>query len=201
MDTIGARPASPRDRGGNDLLTLDFIKHAEDLVLYGDVGCGKTHPAIAIGRQACRSNIPVRFFTAAGLIMSLRKAKDEKRLDRELATIGRADLIIIDELGYLPVRLRRGRTPVPDHRRLLRKKEHHLHLEPRIQPVGRLVRRRRHGRRRHRPHHPPRQNHPLHRRILPQHTLTHEITKTTTHDDGHRPPNLRKSSARPAQFR
>lgn len=75
MDTIGARPASPRDRGRNDLLTLEFIEHAEDLVLYGDVGTGKTHPAIAIGRQACRSNIPVRFFTAAGLIMRLKESQ------------------------------------------------------------------------------------------------------------------------------
>ena len=93
----------PDDWGRNNLLTLEFIEHAEDLVLYGDVGTGKTHLAIAIGRQACHQGIPVGFFTAASLIMSLRKAKQDNRLDRELAAIARNRLLIIDELGYLPI--------------------------------------------------------------------------------------------------
>jgi DNA replication protein DnaC len=93
----------PDDWGRSDLLTLDFIEHAQDLVPYGDVGCGKTHLAIAIGRQACRSNIPTMFSTAAALIMTLRKAKQDNRLDRELDRIGRNRLLIIDELGYLPI--------------------------------------------------------------------------------------------------
>ena len=93
----------PDDWGRSDLLTLDFIERAEDMVLYGDVGCGKTHLAIAIGRQACRQAVPVGFFTASGLIMRLRKAKQTDRLDKELAAIGRNRLLIIDELGYLPI--------------------------------------------------------------------------------------------------
>ncbi|MEE8738943.1 MAG: ATP-binding protein [Bifidobacterium sp.] len=66
----------PRDRGRNDLLTLGFIDRAEDLVLYGDVGTGKTHLAIALGRQACGNDIPVRFFTAAGLVMRPKEGQD-----------------------------------------------------------------------------------------------------------------------------
>lgn len=93
----------PDDWGRTDLLALDFVEHAQDLVLYGDVGCGKTHLAIALGRQACRSNIPTMFFTAAALIMKLRKAKQDNRLDRELDRIGKSRLLIIDELGYLPI--------------------------------------------------------------------------------------------------
>jgi DNA replication protein DnaC len=93
----------PDDWGRIDLLTLDFIERAEDMVLYGDVGCGKTHLAIAIGRQACRQAIPVGFFTASGLIMRLRKAKQENALEHELDRIGRNRLLIIDELGYLPI--------------------------------------------------------------------------------------------------
>jgi DNA replication protein DnaC len=93
----------PDDWGRGNLLTLDFIEHAQDLVLYGDVGCGKTHLAIALGRQACRNNIPTMFSTAAALIMTLRKAKQDNRLDRELDRIGKNRLLIIDELGYLPI--------------------------------------------------------------------------------------------------
>lgn len=95
--------AFPADWGREQLASLEFIDRAEDLVLYGDVGCGKTHLAIAIGTLACRWGIPVRFFTASGLIMRLRKAKSENRLDQELKTIGKADLLVIDELGYLPI--------------------------------------------------------------------------------------------------
>ena len=95
--------AFPTDWGREQLVSLEFIDRAEDLVLYGDVGCGKTHLAIAIGTLACRRGIPVRFFTASGLIMRLRKAKTENRLDQELKTIGKADLLVIDELGYLPI--------------------------------------------------------------------------------------------------
>ena len=64
---------------------------------------GKSHLAIAIGRLACERGVPVRFFTATGLLMRLRRAQQENRLDRELASIGKARLLIIDEFGYLPI--------------------------------------------------------------------------------------------------
>lgn len=79
------------------------MDRAEDLVLYGDVGCGKTHMAIATGMLACERGMPVRFFTASSLVMRLRRARDENRLDAELRAIGRARLLVIDELGYLPI--------------------------------------------------------------------------------------------------
>lgn len=71
----------PADRGREQLESLEFVERAEDLVLYGDVGRGKTHLAIAIGVLACRRMIPVRFLAASSLVMRLRKAKDENRLD------------------------------------------------------------------------------------------------------------------------
>lgn len=67
------------------------------------VGCGKTHMAIATGMLACERGMPVRFFTASSLVMRLRRARDENRLDAELRAIGRARLLVIDELGYLPI--------------------------------------------------------------------------------------------------
>ena len=91
----------PADWGREQLMDLGFVDRAEDLVLYGDVGCGKTHMAIATGMLACERGMPVRFFTASSLVMRLRRARDENRLDAELRAIGRARLLVIDELGYL----------------------------------------------------------------------------------------------------
>ena len=105
--------AFPTDWGREQLVSLEFIDRAEDLVLYGDVGCGKTHLAIAIGTLACRRGIPVRFFTASGLIMRLRKAKTDNRLDQELKTIGKADLLVIERARIPAHRHRRRQTPVP----------------------------------------------------------------------------------------
>jgi DNA replication protein DnaC len=188
----------PDDWGRGNLLTLDFIEHAQDLVLYGDVGCGKTHLAIALGRQACRNNIPTMFSTAAALIMTLRKAKQDNRLDRELDRIGKNRLLIIDELGYLPIDIDGARLLFQIIADSYERRSIVFTQQPRIQPVGRRVRRRRHGRSGHRPHRPPRQDHPLPRRILPQHTLTHEITKNN--QGRQQPPTLHKTGATTAQI-
>ena len=72
-------------------------------MLYEPVGTGKTHLAVALGRLAYMRAIPVRFFTATGLLMMLRRAKREDRLDTELRQIARARLLIIDEFGYMPI--------------------------------------------------------------------------------------------------
>ena len=65
-------------------------------MLYGDVGCGKTHMAIATDMLVCERGMPVRFFTASSLVMRLRRARDENRFDAELCAIGRARLLVID---------------------------------------------------------------------------------------------------------
>ena len=93
----------PENYGREELTSLEFIKQAQDLVLYGDVGTGKTHLATALVAAACRQGIPARFYTTASLVMQLRRAKEEDRLDRELASIAKNQLVVIDEFGYLPI--------------------------------------------------------------------------------------------------
>lgn len=93
----------PDDYGREALVSLDFLNHAQDLVLYGDVGTGKTHLATALVAAACGQGIPARFFTTSSLVAQLRRAKDEDRLDRELASLAKNQLLAIDEFGYLPI--------------------------------------------------------------------------------------------------
>lgn len=93
----------PQEFGRDDLLSLSFMHGKEDMVLMGDVGCGKTHMACALCVMRCEVKVEARFFTASSLVMRLRRANDDGRLDRELAQIGRSDLLVIDELGFLPL--------------------------------------------------------------------------------------------------
>lgn len=93
----------PQGFGRDDLLSLSFMHSKEDLVLMGDVGCGKTHMACALCAMCCEAKIEARFFTASSLVMRLRRANDDGKLDRELVQIGRSDLLVIDELGFLPL--------------------------------------------------------------------------------------------------
>lgn len=79
------------------------VSWPEDLVLMGDVGTGKTHMALALCALACERKLEARFFTASSLVMRLRRARDDGRLDREAALIGKARLLVIDELGFLPL--------------------------------------------------------------------------------------------------
>lgn len=73
------------------------------LALMGDVGTGKTYMASALCALACERRLEARFFTASSLVMRLRRARDDGRLDREAALIGKARLLVIDELGFLPL--------------------------------------------------------------------------------------------------
>ena len=93
----------PADWRRSGLESLGFLDGPEDVVMFGPPGTGKTHLAIALGREACRRGVAVRFFTAAGLVMRLLRAGAEGKLDRELQSIGEARLLVIDELGYVPI--------------------------------------------------------------------------------------------------
>lgn len=79
----------------------EWIAQRYNICFVGNSGTGKTHLAIALGLAACRQGWRVRFFTAAGLVNRLEEAQKQYQLDRFLEQLGRADVLICDELGYL----------------------------------------------------------------------------------------------------
>jgi DNA replication protein DnaC len=84
-----------------ELSRCEWIEQHYNTCLIGNAGTGKTHLAIALGQAACRQGKRVRFFTAATLVNALEEAQKQYRLDRLLAQLDKADLLLIDELGYL----------------------------------------------------------------------------------------------------
>ena len=86
-----------------DLAQGQFIEQRANVVLNGAPGVGKTHVAIGLGREACRRGLKVRFFTAAGLVNAYVEAREQRQITRLENHIRRNDLIIVDELGYIPL--------------------------------------------------------------------------------------------------
>ena len=93
----------PDGYGEADLRSLAFIDACQDFVFHGKTGRGKTHLAIAVGAAAVGAGKSVRFFTVAQLVMHLADARDRGRLRRELDDLLSADLLVLDELGYVPL--------------------------------------------------------------------------------------------------
>ena len=86
-----------------ELARCHWIDRRENVIALGPSGTGKTHVALGLGLAACQKGMPVAFVTAAALVNELMEARDEKRrlrLQRQLAKVG---LLIIDELGFVPL--------------------------------------------------------------------------------------------------
>lgn len=104
-----SRVTLPQGITQDDLKNLKFTDAKEDLILIGDVGCGKTHLAQALVRASCLSGKQARFFTAPELVNRLRRASEDHKLDKEIEALLRSDFIVIDELGYVPLDIQGAR--------------------------------------------------------------------------------------------
>lgn len=86
-----------------ELANLRFIDKAENIVFLGNSGVGKTHLATSIGIATAKQKIGTYFIKCNDLFMQLKKAKLENRLDARLKNYAKYKLLIIDEIGYLPI--------------------------------------------------------------------------------------------------
>ena len=85
-----------------DMASCEYIKERRNLIFLGRSGAGKTHLATALGIEACKNNYRTRFVSCYALVNELIEAREEKDLQRLIQRYTRYELLILDELGYIP---------------------------------------------------------------------------------------------------
>ena len=86
-----------------ELARCEYVERRENIIALGNSGTGKTHIALGLGLAACQKGLSVGFLTAAALVHELMEARDEKRLLRLQKQLAKYHLLIIDELGFVPL--------------------------------------------------------------------------------------------------
>ena len=85
-----------------ELIKGEYLDKRENVLLVGPSGTGKSHLAISLGRAACAQGRKVRFFRVTELVTLLLEAKEERQLLRLRSQLAKLDLLVLDELGYVP---------------------------------------------------------------------------------------------------
>ena len=86
-----------------ELARCEYVGKRQNIIALGPSGTGKTHVALGLGLAACQKGLKVRFTTAAALVHEMIEAVDERRLQRHQKQLAAQDLLIIDELGFVPL--------------------------------------------------------------------------------------------------
>ena len=86
-----------------ELARCEYIEHRENVIAVGNSGAGKTHVALGLGLAACQKGMSVGFTTAAALVHELMEARDDRRLLNLQRQLARLRLLVIDELGFVPL--------------------------------------------------------------------------------------------------
>ncbi len=86
-----------------DLARCAYVEGRENIIALGNSGTGKTHITIALGLAACQKGLSVGFVTASALVHDLLEARDERRVQKLKRSLAAYKLLIIDELGYVPL--------------------------------------------------------------------------------------------------
>src|SRR5205085_4935917 len=85
------------------LASLEWVAAKENLCLVGPAGTGKSHLLVALGHHAVEAGLRVRYFTAAELVETLYRGMADNSAGRVIETILRADLVLVDEIGFAPM--------------------------------------------------------------------------------------------------
>ena len=113
LPTVGSRAASLAEEASRAnhghlaylgaLLEAELEDRAETVIFLGEPGTGKSHLSIALGIEACMASRRVRFATTASLVNELLEARDDRTLSKVVARYARVELLILDELAYVPL--------------------------------------------------------------------------------------------------
>ena len=149
------------------LARCEYIERRENVIAIGNSGTGKTHVALGLGLAACQRGLSVGFTTAAALVHELMEARDDRRLLNLQRQLSRHKLLIIDELGFVPLSTTGAELLFEVFSQRYETRLHPRHHQSALRRVDRRVWIRKAHRRAAGPAHPPRPHHRDERRELP----------------------------------